>query len=251
MEKYYHSYNISYERFTPDWFDKENQKEVDAFLLENSESLINYLESYFSQFNIQKSSLYGKKVLITGCGFGGLCHYFARLGAEVTGIDVSNLAIVGAKEIAKNKGLYIDFEVRDLCKINEDFAKYDLIIDDHLLHCLTETSDRQNYLSFIKNSLNEEGIFLLETMAFHGRIQPPIGFFFDENNILWQENDNGQEVMIRKIAPSIDIEQELIQSGLKINYLYYHAELAFQVFPGYKDFPFEYLPRTVRMAMKI
>lgn len=251
MEKYYQSYNISYEKFTPDWFDADNQKVVDKFLFENSESMIIFIENYFAQFNLSKQSLYGKKVLVTGCGFGGLCHYFAKHGAEVVGIDVSPLAIMGAKEIAKNKEMYIDYIAADLCSIEKLNQQFDFIVDDHLLHCLTTTQDRKHYLDLMKNSLAKDGIFLLETMVFHGRIQTPIGFYFDEDNVLWQELENSNEVMIRKIAPSIEIEQEVIASGLKINYLYYHAELAFQVFPGFNDYPFEYLPRTVRLAMSI
>lgn len=249
MEKYYQSYNLAYEKFTPEWFCKENESEVKKFLKENSESMIIFLNSYFSQFNINSSHLVDKNILITGCGFGGLCHYLAKMQTNVTGIDISTLAIMGAKEIAKNLDLKIDFIAQDLCGVKAD-KKYDFVIDDHLLHCLTTDEDRKNYLDFIKGSLKSDGLFLLESMAFHNKIQTPIGFLFDENNILWQEID-GVETMIRKISPSIEIENEVINSGLMINYLYYHSELAFHVFPGMDDYPFEYLPRTIRLSAKL
>ena len=251
MEKYYHSYNISYEKFTPDWFDADNQPVVDKFLFENAESMITFAESYFTQFGINLESLRGKEILVAGCGFGGLCHYFAKLGAEVTGIDVSGLAIMGAKEIAQNKGLYINYKTLDVCNDVID-QKFDYIFDDHLLHCLTTVPDRNTYLQFIKDHLNPDGLFLLETMTIHSRFQTPIEFSFDESYILWQQNlESGTGSMIRKISPAIDIENEVISSGLKINYLYYHAELAFQVFPDYPDYPFEYLPRTLRITAQL
>lgn len=250
MEKYYHSYNISYEKFTPDWFEVDNQKVIDRFLNENSESMITFIESYFKQFNISKDSLRGKEILITGCGFGGLCHYFSKLGAEVTGLDVSPLAIVGAKEIAKNKNLLVHFVTIDVCKESLE-KKFDYIFDDHLLHCLTTASDRSAYLNFAHKHLNDDGLFLTETITFQNTFQTPIDYYLDEDFILWkQSGENASDTMIRKIAMSIDIENEVISSGLKINYLYYHAELAFQVFPDYPDYPFKYLPRTLRFSAK-
>lgn len=249
MEKYYHSYNLSYEQFTPDWFNKENKENIKRFLDENSESLILFIKSYFDQFSIDINTLADKNVLIAGCGFGGICHFFAKNRTNVTGLDISPLAIMGAKEIAKNFNFNIDFKTQDLCK-SVSSKKYDIIVDDHLFHCLTVDHDRKAYLTFIKNSLAETGFFLLETMTFHNKIQTPIDFFFDENNILWQKI-NGNDTMIRKISPSIDIENEIIDSGLKINYLYYHAELAFNVFPEHKEYPFEYLPRTIRLSAKL
>lgn len=248
MEKYYHSYNVSYEKFTPDWFISDNQSAVDKYLLENTESMILFIESYFTQFGITKESIRGKEVLVTGCGFGGLCHYFAKLGAEVTGIDVSPLAIIGAKEIANNKGLYINFNTLDVCK-DSIKQKFDFIFDDHLLHCLTKNSDRSAYYKFIHDHLTADGTFLIETMTIHSKFQTPVGFSLDEDYILWQQNiETSTESMIRKISPSIEIENEIKSSGLKICYLYYHAELAFQVYIDYPDFPFDYLPRTIRIA---
>lgn len=251
MEKYYHSYNISYERFTPDWFDGDNQRTIDKYLFENAESMITFVESYFKQFNISKTSLKGKEVLVAGCGFGGLCHYFSNLGAIVTGIDVSPLAIMGAKDIAKKKNLHINFKTLDACS-GEIGQKFDFIFDDHLLHCITTISDRNAYLGFVKQHLNNNGLFLLETMTIQSRFQTPIGFTLDENYILWQQNfETSSESMIRKVAPSIEIENEIDRASLKINYLYYHAELAFQVYPEDPDFPFEYLPRTIRISAQL
>lgn len=248
MQKYYQFYEKSYEKFTPDWFDPENIKEIKQYLSSNSESLRLFIESYKEQFNLADHLFLDKKILVTGCGLGGITHYLAKQGANITGIDISKLAIMGAKEIASIQGLEIDYQVLDLCTGNLD-EKFDFIIDDHLFHCLTLPEDRMAYLNFVKNHLTEEGIFFLETMAYQNKIQTPVGYSLDENNILWQ-SINGEEIMIRKIASSIDIESELKESGLSINYLYFHSELAFDVFTDYTDYPFQFLPRTIRLSAK-
>jgi 2-polyprenyl-3-methyl-5-hydroxy-6-metoxy-1,4-benzoquinol methylase len=247
MEKHYPSYNLSYERFTPEWFDSANQKTIDQFLNENSESLINFCKSYFSNQNIDLYNLQDKKILVTGAGLGGLCHFFAKLGANVTGIDIASLAVIGAKEIARNKNLTIEFLTMDLTQGENLPHKFDYIVDDHLLHCLTDNSDRHNYLAWVKNHLNSQGLFLLESMTFHSKMQIPVGYYLDENAILWQQKST-EDVMYRKLSTTIEIEQEIISTGFKINYLYYHSELAFQIYPDLTRINFEHLPRSLRIS---
>ena len=246
MQKYYHYYDKSYEKFTPDWFDKTNLVKINQFLTENSESLITFIEKYEEQFNLPRSIFQNKEILVAGCGFGGLCRYLEKRGAIVTGIDVSSLAIIGAKEIAKLNQTSCEFKVADLTE-ESDLGLFDFIFDDHLLHCLTTASDRDKYLKNIAQHLKQDGLCFIESMAFHTGIQVPVEYRFDEDHILWK-NLNSTEVMTRKIAPSIEIENEVKQSGLNINYLYYHSELSFQAFAEYNDYPFQFLPKTIRLT---
>ena len=178
MLKYYNYYEKSYEKFTPDWFLPENAKEVDSFLEKNSESVIDFIEKYQDQFGLGSQMFFGKKVLVLGCGFGGLATYLAKCSADVTAIDVSSLAIMGAKEIAQNKGLSIDYKVIDIClkdSSKQITTQFDYIIDDHLFHCLTTQQDRSHYLEFVKDKLSDENsLFMLETMAYHDHIQTPL-----------------------------------------------------------------------------
>lgn len=248
MQKYYHYYEKSYEKFTPDWFDADNLKIINNYLTQNTESIKKFLKSYLDQFDLSEEIFRDKNVLILGCGLGGLSLYFARIGSIVTGIDVSKLAIMGAKQIAEIKNSHINYQVCDICSDDLD-NEFDFIIDDHLYHCLTTEEDRKNYLKFVQKHLKSDGQFFMESMSYHNDIQTPVGYSFDENNILWKDLDNS-EVMIRKIATSIEIENEVKQSGLSINYLYYHSELAFDVFTDYTDYPFQFLPRTLRLIAR-
>jgi SAM-dependent methyltransferase len=254
MQKYYHYYEKSYEKFTPDWFDESNLPKINQFLTENSESLIKFVESYEQQFNWPRSIFQNKRILVSGCGFGGLCRYFEKRGAIVTGIDISQLAIIGAKEIAKLNQTSCEFIQADLVNLDNGIKldKFDFIIDDHLLHCLTTKSDRENYLRTLISFCNEDGLLFCESMAFHSGLQVPVNYRFDENHILWKnlegKNDLNEEIMTRKIATSVEIEDEIRLSGFQINYLYYHSELSFCAFTEYTDYPFQYLPKTIRLT---
>ncbi|CAF4871724.1 unnamed protein product [Pieris macdunnoughi] len=69
------------------------------------------------------NSLKGKKVLEVGCGGGIFTEEFAKLGAEVTGVDPSPLLIALAKEhskvderVAANKPTYLNTTIEDHSK---------------------------------------------------------------------------------------------------------------------------------------
>lgn len=239
-------YNKAYEKITPAWLN--NKAAVDAYLKENNKTLHEFYEDYRDRFGFSGPVL-GLKMAEIGCGLGGMSLEFARQGASVTGIDASPLAISCANELSHARGMDIDYRVLDLSRPQEPIGEFDVIFDSHLLHCLISETDRANYYQFIKDSLTPDGVFLLETMVFQKQFRTPIGYFYDENSVLWKDGDG--EVPLRKILPGIELEKELADAGLKINYLYFHAELSFQVFEDYSDYPHQSLPQTARLAAQL
>jgi hypothetical protein len=47
------------------------------------------------------------------------------------------------------------------------------------------------------------------------------------------------------------IEEEFKKAGMKINYLFFHNELSFNVFDDYQNYPLEFLPKTIRMSVSL
>jgi len=77
-------------------------------------------------------------VLDIGCGTGSLSLVLAELNYDVTGIDLSEAMIAGARAKTKAAGYSIRFQVMDAC--NPDFApqQFDVIVCRHLLWALPD-----------------------------------------------------------------------------------------------------------------
>lgn len=56
----------------------------------------------------------GERVLDLGCGLGAGCQYLARRGCAVTGVDVEDRMLDGAKLLANLAGVKVDFRCHDL-----------------------------------------------------------------------------------------------------------------------------------------
>ncbi|MGE3611198.1 MAG: class I SAM-dependent methyltransferase [Bacteriovoracaceae bacterium] len=213
-----------------------------------SKALANYVIESKDKFLTSKDWK-GLKVLELGCGRGGVGIQLARLGADVTLVDFSPSALKQAELLFQNEG----FSVKTICGdvTHPDLLiqeKYDLIVDSHLLHCLIQNPERSSYYELIRSSLSEDGIFVAETMVHRKKLFVPDGFMFDENYVLWQMF--GKWMPVRRILDSLDLEQEINNSGLRITYFYYYGQFAFVPHMSFMDIPSEILPAAVRMVLK-
>ena len=95
----------------------------------------------------------GKKVLEYGCGPGSAAFKLARLGANVSGIDISDVAISQSDEIAKEMGLTIDFNVMDCENLKFYDSSFDLICGSGILHHL----DLERSYKEIQRTLKADG----------------------------------------------------------------------------------------------
>jgi 2-polyprenyl-3-methyl-5-hydroxy-6-metoxy-1,4-benzoquinol methylase len=68
------------------------------------------------------------KALDIGMGQGRNSMFLAALGWEVTGFDISEVAVKQAKEAAEKRGLKINAMVGDVDKFDYGKARYDLIV---------------------------------------------------------------------------------------------------------------------------
>lgn len=125
---------------------------------------------YFTEPYIPKFAEFerwqGKKVLEIGCGIGTDTINFARNGAEVTAVDISQKSLDLAKQRAKVYGL--EDKIKFYCVNAEELSKvvpiesYDLIYSYGVIH---HTSHPERVIEEIKNYLHPEGVFKI--MVYH------------------------------------------------------------------------------------
>lgn len=188
-------------------------------------------------------------ILELGAGRGGVGLHLARLGAQVTLMDFSPSALAQAEELYALDGRNVRTIVADVTHPDVGLGKkYDLIIDSHLLHCLTENPDRSSYYRLISDHLSFRGIFVAETMVHRKKLFIPDGFMFDERNVLWQMFSEWRPV--RRILDSLDLEKELTEARFEIIYFYYYGSYGFVPHRSFLDIPTEILPAAVRFVVK-
>jgi SAM-dependent methyltransferase len=80
----------------------------------------------------------GSRALEYGCGPGSYAYFLARRGVEVTGIDISDVAIDQARERAEREGLAdrCTFEVMDAEHLDLPADAFDLVCGSAILHHL-------------------------------------------------------------------------------------------------------------------
>lgn len=76
----------------------------------------------------------GKQLLDAGCGEGYLARYYAKKGAEVTAIDLSQRLIETSEQLAEREGVTIDYRVDNVCYIESvPNAEFDIILSNLVL----------------------------------------------------------------------------------------------------------------------
>lgn len=213
-----------------------------------SKGLYNFVVESKNRFlgEVDWSSLH---ILETGAGRGGLSLLLAKLGAKVTLIDFSPSALKQAETIFAAEGLEVNTIVADVTHPDVEIGiKFDLIVDSHLLHCITEDPDRSSYYRLISDHLTERGIFVCETMVHRKKLHIPDGFMFDERFVLWQMF--GKWTPVRRILDSLDLERELQDAQFNIVYFYYYGQYGFVPHRSFMDLPAEILPAAVRFVVQ-
>lgn len=100
-------------------------------------------------------------ILDAGCGTGNTSIFLAARGLEVTGIDFVEEAIRQAREKAAQRGLRIDFQVKDAMTLPAWDKRFSSVIDSGLYH-IYETVNRQAYVRGLSHVLEPGGrLFLL------------------------------------------------------------------------------------------
>ena len=135
----------------------------------------------------------GKSLLHLQCHFGQDSISFGRMGARVTGVDFSDVAISLARKLSKETKVHVDFVEGDVLKLNLE-KKFDIIFSSYgVLGWIPELNKWANTIS---NHLKKGGLFLLT--EFHPFVE--------------LIKDNGYDYFYSEI-PDVEIENGTYTDG--------------------------------------
>ncbi|NIP61531.1 MAG: methyltransferase domain-containing protein [Nitrosopumilaceae archaeon] len=112
------------------------------------------------QIELKNRNLRSGRFLDLGTGIGTQAIALSNMGFDVTGADISEVAI----EKAKKRSDKINFVVDDILNTKLPDDSFDFIFDRGIFHLFDE-SDRTEFVNQIKRILNDDGIYFLKCMS--------------------------------------------------------------------------------------
>ena len=145
-----------------EWWDENGKFQALHIFTDIRIQYINRVVSKYKESN-KTYPLNKLKCLDIGCGGGLLSERIARLGASVTGIDITKSSIKVAKIHALNSGLNINYINTDVSSFIKKYSpkKFDLIIASEVIEHL---DNRNLFFKEVSELLKNKGILILTTI---------------------------------------------------------------------------------------
>ncbi|MFM2360768.1 MAG: hypothetical protein RLY16_2761 [Bacteroidota bacterium] len=203
----------------------------------------------------------GLKVLHLQCHFGLDTLSLARMGAQVTGVDLSDVAIQQAQTIAAESGINASFICCDVYDLpNHLNEKFDLVFTSY--GTITWLPDLDKWAHIIQHFLKTEGRFVFA--EFH-----PVVWMFDDNFSKLQYDyfntapiveteagtyaDQAADLSLQYVTwnhPISEVLQALIKNGLALQQF---QEFDYSPYPCFKNLieksPGKFVVEHVKTAM--
>lgn len=144
-----------------------------------------------------------KSIINFGCGTGRHDIELAKLGYDMTGIDLSADMIKIATENSMKEGFDIPFSVQNVCDFTPD-KKYDCVIS--LFHVMSYLNDNEALISAFKNarkSLDKGGIFVFD--SWYGP-----GVLTDLPSVRIKETEDEKYKLIRLARPVLHDKKNVV-----------------------------------------
>ncbi|MDH2997813.1 bifunctional 3-demethylubiquinol 3-O-methyltransferase/2-polyprenyl-6-hydroxyphenol methylase [Pasteurellaceae bacterium LFhippo2] len=114
----------------------------------------------------KSNGLYGKKVLDVGCGGGILSESMAKLGANVTGIDMTTMPLEIAKQHAEQSSVSVDYRQTTIEQFlaeqqAQNAEKFDVIT---CMEMLEHVPDPLSIIQSCKALLKPDGVLFFSTI---------------------------------------------------------------------------------------
>ena len=148
--------------------------------------------SFFEQYDKRDA-----RVLDLGCGQGRDALLAARRGHRVVGVDLSEVGVRQMLAVAKRERLNVEGLVGDVVRFTSR-RKFDLVILDRVLHCLSSDEDRRAVLENACRWTRMRGHILIADVPKNRAL---IREFFTARQKYWvAEKRNGNFLFVRRIA---------------------------------------------------
>lgn len=168
------------------WTDEHTSKQMLAFHL-NSEIDVSSRRTSFiddsvrwmtDHFNLSSNS----RIIDFGCGPGLYTSRFARLGAEVYGVDFSARSIDYARESAERNNLDISYTEADYLEYQPE-GEFDLITMIMCDYCVLSPEQRAALLCKYKELLSEGGYIVLDVYSLSAFEDKREESFYEKNQL--------------------------------------------------------------------
>jgi 2-polyprenyl-6-hydroxyphenyl methylase/3-demethylubiquinone-9 3-methyltransferase len=145
-------------RLAGDWWDPNG---ASAMLHKLNPVRLKYIRDQIDQHwqcnECSRRPLDGKSAMDVGCGAGLLAEPLARLGARVTGLDVSPNLISVARDHASASGLAIDYRTGELAELQ---GQFDLIT---CMEVIEHVADPAAFVGALAKRLAPGGLLVMST----------------------------------------------------------------------------------------
>ncbi len=138
------------------------------------------------QFNMSRHP----SVLDLGCGPGLYANRLARLGAEVTGIDISQRSIDYAEQAACRENLSVTYICQNYLEYSS-LQKFDLVLMIFCDFCSLSPEQQKVVFGKIRDFLTENGRFVLDVYSFNkfDNRNEYVGYEHITENGFWSEGE--------------------------------------------------------------
>ncbi|MEM7278398.1 MAG: bifunctional 2-polyprenyl-6-hydroxyphenol methylase/3-demethylubiquinol 3-O-methyltransferase UbiG [Pseudomonadota bacterium] len=200
-----------YSRIADTWWDKAgpfwplhrlNELRV-GYILDN-------LCQHYDRDSNDPLPLKGLRILDVGCGGGILAESMARLGAEVTGIDVVERNIYIADLHAQSESLPIDYRLCTVAALSEKNLQYDVVLN---MEVVEHVADVAAFMGDCCRVTSESGVMFVATIN-----RTLLSWLFAivgaEYILRWLPRGTHRWSWFRTPA---EIEQLLVENGLSIS----------------------------------
>ncbi|AWF80948.1 SAM-dependent methyltransferase [Microbulbifer sp. A4B17] len=182
----------------------------------------------------------GKTLLHLQCHFGLDSLSWARLGARVTGVDISSVAIAQAQTLSERSGLHAEFICSDIYTFGRsDIQKYDIVFTSYGALCWLP--DIELWASIVSERLKPGGIFYIAEFhpfydifsgySYFHRTEPDI-----EEQGTYTENDPGEKSTLATWShPISDVVNALLKHGIHISQIKEYPFSPYNCFDGMEE----------------